>query len=58
MPPPNAPHLAETGIDIQYNDALLLPPQRGELHLQEFVDVPIGVLKVFPASSLISSSPL
>ena len=28
--------------------ALLLPPQRGELHLQEFVDVPIGVLKVFP----------
>jgi L-asparaginase len=45
---PNAPHLAETGIDIQYNDAVIRPRGTGKLHLQEFMDVPIGVLKVFP----------
>lgn len=45
---PNAPHLAETGIDIQYHDTVIRPKGVGKLHLQEFVDVPIGVLKVFP----------
>lgn len=45
---PNAPHLAESGIEIQYNDAALQPWRAGRMHLQEFVDVPIGVLKVFP----------
>lgn len=45
---PNAPHLAETGIEIQYHDAVIRPKGTGSLHLQEFMDVPIGVLKVFP----------
>lgn len=45
---PNAPHLAETGIEIQYHDAVICPKGTGSLHLQEFMDVPIGVLKVFP----------
>ena len=45
---PNAPHLAEAGITIQYNDSVLWPKPEGQLHLQEFVNVPIGVLKVFP----------
>ncbi len=45
---PNFPHLAEAGIQIQYSLGLLLPPQEGGLRLREFVDVPIGVLKVFP----------
>ena len=33
---PNAPHLADVGIVIQYNDAAILPPCEGPLHLQEF----------------------
>lgn len=45
---PNAPHLAETGIEIQYHDEVIRPKGTGLLHLQEFMDVPIGVLKVFP----------
>lgn len=45
---PNAPHLAEAGISIRYNEAAIRPPCVGELQLQEFFDVPIGVLKVFP----------
>ena len=45
---PNAPHLAETGIEIQYHDEVIRPKGTGKLHLQEFMDVPIGVLKVFP----------
>ena len=45
---PNAPHLADVGIVIQYNDAAILPPQEGPLHLQEFREIPIGVLKIFP----------
>lgn len=45
---PNAPCLAETGIEIQYHQGELLPGQPGPLRLQEFVEVPIGVLKVFP----------
>lgn len=45
---PNTPHLAEAGIRIQYNDAAIRPKGKGPLHLQEFQEVPIGVLKVFP----------
>lgn len=45
---PNFPHLAEAGIEIEYSEPLLLPRGEGPLRLQEFVDVPIGVLKVFP----------
>lgn len=45
---PNAPHLAETGIEIQYNYDVIRPAGTESLHLQEFMDVPIGVLKVFP----------
>ena len=45
---PNTPHLAEAGIHIQYHDAAIRPRCDGPLHLQEFTEVPIGVLKVFP----------
>ena len=45
---PNAPCLAEVGIDIQYNQAVLLPQSNAVLHLQEFKNTPIGVLKIFP----------
>ena len=36
---PNAPHLAETGIEIQYHDAVIRPKGTGSLHLQEFMAV-------------------
>ena len=46
---PNYPHLSDAGIDIPYRRDLLLSPDGKEpLRLQEFRDIPIGVLKVFP----------
>ena len=47
---PNYPHLAEVGIQIQYNEsALQMPrPEPTELKLTEFRELPIGVIKVFP----------
>lgn len=45
---PNAPHLAEAGISIQYNDAAIRPMHDKPLEFQEFHEVPIGVIKVFP----------
>lgn len=49
---PNCPRLAEAGISIRY---LPVPPppmaKEEKLHLCEFDDVPIGVLKVFPGIS-------
>lgn len=47
---PNYPHLADAGIRIQYNEAALeVPhPDRAELRLVEFQELPIGVIKVFP----------
>ena len=45
---PNAPVLAEAGIDIHYNEAELRPAGVGLLRLQEFQEIPIGVLKMFP----------
>ncbi len=45
---PNYPALAEAGIDIRYRERMLLHPNEGAFRLQELVDVPIGVLKVFP----------
>ena len=47
---PNYPHLAEAGINIQYNEsALAMPrPVPSGLRLVEFRELPIGVIKVFP----------
>lgn len=45
---PNAPILAEVGISIRYNEAALRPAGVGLLRLQEFQEIPIGVLKIFP----------
>lgn len=45
---PNAPYLAEVGIAIQYFESNLRPANPEPLHLQEFSNTPIGVLKVFP----------
>ena len=45
---PNYPALADVGISIRYNASALLPPSRGQLVLQPFKNVPIGVIKVFP----------
>ncbi|WBW50474.1 asparaginase [Peptoniphilus equinus] len=47
---PNYAHLAEIGINIQYNEGALErpdPPADG-LKLVEFRELPIGVIKVFP----------
>lgn len=45
---PNCPHLAEAGITIQYNHSVLLPPAEEPLQFQPFLEVPVGVIKVFP----------
>ena len=46
---PNYPPLAEVGIEIKYNNSAICNyNKKGELALCPFVDVPIGVLKVFP----------
>lgn len=44
---PSYPHLADVGISIKYNYSALLK-ERGEIRLNLFKSVPIGVLKVFP----------
>ena len=45
---PNYPHLAEVGITVRYNRSAIRKKQGGELKMQSFSEVPIGVLKVFP----------
>ncbi len=46
---PNYPHLADAGISVKYNyPALLGAPDKQEIELHPFSDIPIGVLKVFP----------
>ncbi len=45
---PNYPVLAEVGIEIRYNTSALLPACEGTFSLQHLVNVPIGVIKVFP----------
>ena len=45
---PNYPPLAEAGIEIRYHDSALLPPCDGAFSLQPLMNVPIGVIKVFP----------
>ena len=45
---PNYSSLAEVGIAIRYNEAALLPRQKGGLKLQTLDSIPIGVIKVFP----------
>ncbi len=45
---PNYPVLAEAGIEIRCNEASLLPACSGNFSLQRLINVPIGVIKVFP----------
>ena len=45
---PNYPHLADVGITIKYNMSAVRKIREGQLQLQPFLEVPIGVLKVFP----------
>ena len=45
---PNAPILAEAGISINYNEAMLLPKPTEPFAFQRLKNIPIGVIKVFP----------
>ena len=45
---PNCPLLAEAGISITYLPYPPLPKRTGDFNFCPFIDVPIGVLKVFP----------
>lgn len=45
---PNYPPLAETGIDIIFNQSMLLQKPHETFHFQKLKNVPIGVIKVFP----------
>ena len=45
---PNAPYLAEAGIEVRYSEPLLRKPEGGTFRVQTFSQVPIGVIKVFP----------
>ena len=45
---PNYPHLADVGITIKYNMSAVRKRREGTLKMQPFLEVPIGVLKVFP----------
>ena len=47
---PNYPSLADAGITIRYNESALLPKPKGALKMQLLENIPIGVLKVFPAA--------
>ncbi len=45
---PNYLYLADAGIDIRYNDALLRNGSEGKLCVTKLKQVPIGVIKIFP----------
>ena len=45
---PNYPHLAEVGIDVKYNRAVIRRSGGGELVYRPMSNIPIGVIKVFP----------
>lgn len=45
---PNAPSLAEVGIEINYNESVLLPKPTEDFRYQKLENIPIGVIKVFP----------
>ena len=45
---PNYPHLADVGITIKYNTPAIRKYKADRLIMQPLMDVPIGVLKVFP----------
>ena len=45
---PNAPLLAEAGINIRYYTNVLRPAAVKPFRLQPFHEIPIGVLKIFP----------
>lgn len=45
---PNYPYLAEAGIEIKYNEQVMLHGREGEFRLRKLDNIPIGVIKVFP----------
>ncbi len=49
---PNYPLLATAGISIQYNDEVFFRKRSDHFAFRPLIDVPIGVLKVFPGIRL------
>lgn len=45
---PNAPCLAEVGIEIHYHQGAIRPKTTNPFRVRELQDIPIGVIKVFP----------
>lgn len=45
---PNYPKLADAGIGIRYRENILLKKSNEPFKLQEFMEEPIGVIKIFP----------
>ena len=45
---PNAPHLANVGIEINYNDNVICSVKSAAFNFRELVEAHIAVLKVFP----------
>jgi len=45
---PNYPKLADAGIGIRYRDNVLMKKSEAPFKMQEFVEEPIGVIKIFP----------
>lgn len=45
---PNYPALAEVGIEIRFNEAVLRTKNKEAFHLTRLENIPIGVIKVFP----------
>lgn len=45
---PNFPVLADAGIEISFNESVLLQKPAGNFRFQRLKNVPIGVIKVFP----------
>jgi L-asparaginase len=48
---PNYPHLAEAGVNIQYNRSALLKPAKGNLKVHTSLDNDILVFKLYPGIS-------
>lgn len=45
---PNCLYIADAGIDIKFNNALLSKPPIGDFFARKLKQVPIGVIKIFP----------
>ena len=48
----NYPHLAEVGIDIQYNFSAIAPSPQAPLEVAKTMNTSVGLLKIFPGMPL------